>query len=110
MAATKYQPLKDFAASRCGTRGIVHRSVRDRLVEIAVEEFPADADDERMLEVLEARLRLRIRNEYGSITAMLLISVLANLIARSVWEWWRQRHSHRVLICGWQEQSRAQEG
>lgn len=110
MAATKYRPLKDFAAARCGTRGQFHKGIRDRLVEMAVEEFPCDAiADDRRLEVLQARMRVRIRQEYGSVVAMLLISVLANLIARAVWEWWKNHRSHRLLIAGWQEQARAQE-
>lgn len=87
-----------------------HRGVRDRLVEIAVEEFPADADKDRMLEVLQARMRVRIRQEYGSVIAMLLISVLANLIARAILEWWKNHRSHRVLMAGWQEQARAEKG
>lgn len=110
MAAEKYQALKEFAAVRCGARGQVHRAARDRLVEIAVEEFPADAPDEHRLEVLQARMRVRIRQEYGSIVAMLLISVLANLIARAIMEWWKRNHSHKVLIAGWQGQSRAEKG
>jgi hypothetical protein len=107
MAAEKYHSLKEFAAARCGARGQFHRAARDRLVEIAVEEFPADAPDDRMLEVLQARMRGRIRQEYGSIVAMLLISVLANLIARAIMEWWKRNHSHKVLIAGWQAQAQA---
>lgn len=109
MAAQKYKSLKDYTASRCGTRGAVHAAARDRLVEIAVEEFPSDADPERLLEVLTARLRVRIRKEYGAIFATLLISILANLVARAVWEWWKSHRSHRVSMIGWQEESRAQE-
>lgn len=110
MAAEKYGSLKRFAAEKCGRRGQIHRGIRDRMVEIAVEEFPADAPDDRVLEVLQARLRLRVKQEYGSVVAILLISVLANLIARAVWEWWKKNHSHKVLMRGWQEQARAKEG
>jgi hypothetical protein len=109
MASAKYRSLKDFAAARCGARGQFHRGIRDRMVEMAVEEFPCDADDDRRLEVLQARMRVRIREEYGSVVAMLLISVLANLIARAVWEWWKRNHSHKVLMAGWQGQARAKE-
>lgn len=110
MAAEKYQPLKTFVAASGGRRLAFHRGIRDRLVEMAVEEFPLDADPERMREVLDARMRVRIRDEYGSVIAMLLISVLANIIARAVIEWWKKRHSHAVLMHGWQEQARAAKG
>jgi hypothetical protein len=111
MAAEKYQSLKDFVESRCGARGGFHRGIRNRLTEIAVEEFPSDATPDTVLEVLNARMRVRIRQEYGSIVAMLLISVLANLIARAVWEWWKNHRSHRVTMAGWQEEaSRAKKG
>lgn len=107
MAAEKYRSLKDFVESRCGARGGFHRGIRNRLTEIAVEEFPSDAADDKMLEVLTARMRGRIRKEYGSVVAMLIISVLANLIARAVWEWWKNHRSHRVSMIGWQEEARA---
>ena len=110
MAAEKYRSLKDFVEARCGARGGFHRGIRNRLTEIAVEEFPADASPEKILEVLDARMRIRIREEYGSIVAMLLISIIANLIARAVLEWWKRNRSHRVSMMGWQEEaSRAKE-
>ena len=108
MAAEKYGSLKKFAAIECGRRGQMHGKFRDRMVEIAVEEFPCDAPEDRCLEVLQARLRRRVKDEYGSIIAMLLISVLANLIARAVWEWWKKNHAHKALMRGWQEQARAE--
>ena len=101
MAAEKYGPLKQYVAENTGVRGQLHQGYRDRLVEIAVEEFPTDADDEHGLEVLRARMRLRVKKEYGSIIAILLIGVLVNLISNAVWEWWRKRHSHRVTMTGW---------
>jgi hypothetical protein len=48
-----------------------------------------------------------VKQEYGSIVAMLIISVLANLIARAVWEWWKKRHANQVLMAGWQAECRA---
>lgn len=110
MAAEKYQSLKDFVEARGGVRMAYHRAARNRLVEMAVEEFPLDTPAEKMLDVLNARMRVRIRKEYGSVIAMLLISVLANLIARAVIEWWKNHRSHRVTMIGWQEEARAQKG
>lgn len=97
-----YSPLKNYVAQKGGLRLSVQHRLRDKLVDWAVEEFPLDADDEHGEEVLAARLRIRARQQYGSsIIAMALVSILANLIARLVWEWWRNRHSHRVLMHGW---------
>ncbi len=95
------RPLKDFVARKGGARLAMHGGVRDRLVEMAVEEFPLDAPPDRKEEVLAARMRLRIRREYGSIMAMILIGVLVNVITRLVLEWWFERNSHRVLMEGW---------
>lgn len=110
MAAEKYGSLKKYVEERAGKRGRIHHGYRDRLVEIAVEEFPCGIDRDKSLEVLQARMRIRIRQEYGSIIAVLLISVLANLIARAVWEWLKKRHSHEVIMTGWQEEARAAKG
>jgi hypothetical protein len=77
-------------------------------VEWAVEEFPVDAPAERMEEVLAARLRIRARDKYGSVIAAILISVLAQLIVKAIIAWWKKNHAHKVLMYGWQEQSRAQ--
>lgn len=102
-----YAPLRQFIRRHGGLRLSASGSLRDRLVTMAVEECPIDAPDEMGAEVLAARMRIRLRGQYGSVVALLAISVLANLIARLVWRWYVERHSHRVLMRGWQ--SRAQE-
>lgn len=96
------RPLKDFVRHRGGTRLALHGGLRDRLVEMAVEEFPgADCPLDRVEEVLRARMNIRIRREHGSVVAMILIGVLVNVIVRLVTEWWFQKRSHRVLMEGW---------
>jgi hypothetical protein len=102
-----YEPLKKFVARAGGIRLSTHPALRDQLVEWAVEDFPIDAPPERMEEVLAARLRLRSRDKYGSVIAAILISVLAQLIVKAIVAWWLKRHSHRVLMIGWQEQASA---
>jgi hypothetical protein len=104
----RYDSLKTYVARAGGIRLSAHPALRDRLVEWAVEEFPTDAPPDRMAEVLSARLRLRARDQYGSVIAALLISVLAQLIVKAVVEWWKRRQAHQVLMVGWQEQARAE--
>lgn len=101
MAPTLYSPLKTFVANRGGVRLSMHRPLRDRLVELAVENWPVDCDRDRLEEVVAAKLRIAVRNRYGSILATFLISVLVQAIARLVVEWWLARNSHRVLMAGW---------
>lgn len=101
MAAPLYSPLKTFVASKGGVRLSMHGPLRDRLVELAVENWPVDCEPERLQEVVAAKLRIAIRNKYGSILATFLISVLVQMIARLVVEWWLNRQSHRVLMQGW---------
>jgi hypothetical protein len=102
-----YRPLKDFVARKGGSRLALHGSLRDKLVEWAVEEFPVDCSADRAEEVLKARLKVRIRRQYGSVMAMILIGVLVNVITRLVLEWWFERRSHRVLMEGWQRNALA---
>lgn len=105
----EHKPLKTFVAKRGGLRLAAHGPIRDRIVDMCVEEFPIDADRSVIQEVLQARVRLRIRKEYGSVVAILLISVLANMIAKLVWEWWLARDSHRVLMAGWNHRAKEAE-
>jgi hypothetical protein len=107
MPDANYKALKDFVARSGGVRLAMHGQLRDQLVEMAVEEFPFDAPDERRVEVLAARLRIRARERYGSVVIMLLVSVLANLIAKLVIEWWKKHHSHKVLMYGWHKYAQA---
>lgn len=100
-----YRPLKEFVATQGGARLNLHRRLRDRIVEIAVEEWPSGCQDDRVEEVLRARVRRRVKEQYGSIIAAILISVLADLIVKAIVAWWRKRHSHRVLIEGWRAQA-----
>ena len=97
----QYRPLKDFVARKGGARLSMHAGIRDRLVDMAVEEFPVDAPPDLKEDVLRARMRIRVRKEYGSVMAMILIGVLVNVITRLVLEWWFERNSHRVLMEGW---------
>ena len=96
-----YSPLKEFVSRKGGTRLYMHGKLVDSLVDIAVREFPADAPDGRMAEVLAARMRIRAREKYGSIIAMLLVGILINVISKLIVEWWNNRKSHRVLMQGW---------
>lgn len=104
---TDYSTLKAYVAESCGARGRVHAGLRDRLVTIGVEEFPVDMGcDARGLEVLQARMRRRVKEEYGSILALLIISVLANLVARAIWQWWIDRRANRAIMTAWNHDAR----
>lgn len=99
-----YRPLADYIRRRGGVRVAMHQGLVDRMIEMAVEEFPhTGCPDEALEDVLRARLAIRIKREYSSVVAALLISVLANLISRLVVEWLRRRKGHRVLMYGWVE-------
>jgi hypothetical protein len=49
-----------------------------------------------------------VRDQYGSVIAAILISVLAQLIVKAIVEWWKRRNAHQILMIGWQEQARAE--
>jgi hypothetical protein len=97
----QYGSLKRFVEKRGGMRVSTHPRIRDRIVEIAIEEFPVDADPVHVEDVLQARVRRRVRQTYGSIMAAILISVLVNIITKLIVEWWFSRTAHRVLMHGW---------
>lgn len=107
MPDANYKTLKDYVSRAGGMRLAMHGTLRDQLVEIAVEEFPFDAPDDRRVEVLANRLRVRAREKYGSFVVMMIVSVLANLIAKMIVEWWRKHHSHKVLMYGWHKNAQA---
>jgi hypothetical protein len=106
MPDASYAPLRSFVSRNGGLRLAAAGSLRDRLLTMAVEECPVDAEADVGAEVLAARMRRRLRNQYGSVVAFLAISILANLIARLVWRWFIEKHSHRVLMHGWQRRAK----
>ena len=106
MLDATYRPLKDYVARRGGMRLAMHDRLRDQLVEASVEDWPDGCDPDKIEEVVCARLRLRVKQQYGSLMALLLISIIANIVGRLVVQWWRERHSHRVLMHGWYAQGR----
>jgi hypothetical protein len=99
--AERYGSLKDYVRTRSGARGAANPRLRDRLVEIAVEEFPVNATDDEQLPALRGRMRARVKQEYGSILATILIGVLVNLIVRLVVGWWHERRKNRTLMFAW---------
>ena len=98
--------MRTFIERHGGMRLAAAGTLRDRLLDMAVEECPVDADDEVGAEVLAARMRRRLRAQYGSLITFLAVSIFANLVARLVWRWFIERHSHRVLMHGWQHRAK----
>ena len=92
-----YRPLKAYASKRGGLRLAMHGPLRDRIVEMIVEEWPVGCPTDRLEEVVRARVAVRVRQKYGSVVAMFLLSILVKIVI----EWWFARDSHRVLMVGW---------
>lgn len=103
----RYAALKKAVEKRGGLRLAMHGGIRDRMVEMAVEEFPADCPADKLEDVLRARMRIRVRDQYGSVLAAFLVSVLINAIVRLIVDWWRERNAHRILMEGWVAQARS---
>lgn len=82
-------------------RFALHGKLRDRLVEVIVEEWPVACPVERLPDVVRARVAQRLRQQYSGVLGSLVISVLANFLIRVILEWWWERGSHRVLMAGW---------
>lgn len=101
MADSQYPTLKSFVARKAGMRLAMHGRLRDRLTEIIVEEWPIGCRPEHLEEVIRARVSRRVRETYGSVIAMFLISMLVNALVKIVLEWWFAREAHRVLMVGW---------
>jgi hypothetical protein len=101
----RYSPLQRYVARVGGMRVSMHGGLRERLVEICVEEFPVDAREDQMEAVLVARVRSRARQQYGSVVAFILVSILTQLIVKAVIAWWKNHHSHQVLMYGWHKEA-----
>lgn len=99
----QYRSLKSFVAKKGGYRLAMHGNMRDRLIEMIVEEWPVGCPPERLEEVLRAKMSLRIKKRYGSVLAMFLIGVLVNALVKIIIEWWFAREAHRVLMVGWNQ-------
>jgi hypothetical protein len=96
-----YRPLKSYVAANGGLRLAMRASLRDRLVEQIVEDWPTDCPPDRLEEVVRARVSVRLRQQYGGVVAMFLLSMIAQVVIKLVIEWWFSRQSHRVLMHGW---------
>jgi hypothetical protein len=100
--AERYGSLKDYVSTRAGARGRANGRLRDRLVEIAVEEFPVDATDDEQLPALRGRMKARVKQEYGFILSSIIIGVLIQFLAQLVIDWWRERRKNKTLMVAWQ--------
>lgn len=102
----KYRPLKDYVSKNGGVRLSMHPRLRDQLVDLAVEEFPADASSSTAEEVLAARLTIRARRQYGKVLTFVFVAAAAAGVAKLVCGWHGKRNAHRVLLLGWQSASK----
>jgi len=96
-----YRPLKDFVSRRGGLRLAMHGGLRDRIVEMVVREWPDGCPPDRLEEVVRSRVSVRLKQQYGSVIAIFLLSALAQVVIKLIIEWWFDRESHRVLMYGW---------
>lgn len=103
MAASKFAPLKAFVLRRAPMRVSLHGPLRDRLVEQIVEDWPVGCPPDRLEEVVSARMQVRLREQYGSVIAIFIISTIANILIRLVIEWWFSHHANRLLMAEWAE-------
>ena len=108
-AAEKHAPLKAYVRKRGGLRLAAHGYLRDQLVDMAVRDFPFDVADDMGPRVLAARLKVKARARYDSIMVMIMIGVIANLISKYIWDWWRKRESHQNLMREWSAIAKAEE-
>jgi hypothetical protein len=106
MADSQYGPLKVFVARKGGIRLGLHAPLRDRLVEMVVEEWPVGADPARIPEVVEARVRLRLREQHSSAITIFLLTIFLQLVVKIVIDWWFARQANRVLMAGWASRGR----
>lgn len=102
----RYPPLKKRIWSRGGLRLAMHGRVADQIADAVVASWPAECPDDKIEDVVMARVSVHLRNRYGGFLAMFLISVVANQIVRIIVEWWRERDSHRVLMEGWSRRAK----
>lgn len=101
-----YEPLKKRVIRAGGLRLAMHPQLRDQMTEAAVLDWPTGCDEDKIEDVLRARLTIRARQKYGSVLAVILLSAFINAIVRIVIEWWRERDSHRVLMSGWSKRAK----
>lgn len=101
MADSKFGPLKSYVARKGGIRLGLHATLRDRLVEMVVEEWPVGCDPAKVPEVVEARVRLRLREQHSSAVAVFLLTIFLQIVIKIVVEWWFARQANRVLMAGW---------
>lgn len=101
MAAEKLGPLKSYVLRRAPVRLSMHGRLRDSLVEMVVEEWPVGCRPDRIEEVLKARVAVRLRERYGSVIAIFIVSALANVIVKLIIEWWFSRAENRTLMAEW---------
>lgn len=102
----RFRPLKDYVQKAGGLRLSMHPRLREQLVDMAVEEFPADANFDTAAEVLAARLTIRARRQYGKLLVFVFVASYAAIVAKLVCQWHDKRNAHRVLMLGWQDAAR----
>lgn len=89
------QALIDFVAAKVSPVG----GVRDDIISNLVEEWPTITDsvthDARRI------VRKHLRQKYGSVLAIFLLTLLGNLIIKLVLEWWFRDSQNRTMMREW---------
>lgn len=100
-----YRPLKAYCVQKGGSRLRMHGALRDKMIEAIVEEWPVGCPQDRMEEVITARMKVRMREQYGFVIASFLLAILVAALIKLALDWWFARESHRVLMVGWARQA-----
>lgn len=96
-----YRPLKSYIESKGDSRLRLHSALRDRIVDAIVCEWPVGCPVDRIEEVLAARMMVRLRAQYGSVSAKLMMAVTVGHVIKLTCDWWYAKRSHRELMDGW---------
>jgi hypothetical protein len=88
------QELKDRIAA-----GRKSRKTSDEIVEMIVLDWPGDVPDLRSQ--ISSRLKVRMKQKYGSVLAMLLFYAVAQFAIRAIIDWWFESRRNRESMSEW---------
>lgn len=99
--ARVYEPLKAAVEQAGGIRLAMHGGLRDQVVDMAVLHWPRRCEDERLEEVLAARVAIAIRAMRPGWQGVLVTALVGVPVCRMVVDWTRAKRSNERMMQEW---------
>lgn len=101
----KYAELHEYIIVNGDIRLSVNRPLRDKIINMVVEEWPVGCREDELAQVLMDRIAGRLAGQYASVILTFILYILVSQVVQLAIEWFLERLANRELMMQYHAQA-----